>query len=120
MFWDWFDVQAKISDEDIAALSKLNRRDQELYKRQLVQSMLEDRFKLRVHHVTRDAPAWALVVAKNGPKNLKREPDDVEGIPAFPDFNHAQFTAVPIERLVGLLIALENVPILDRELWRQL
>jgi uncharacterized protein (TIGR03435 family) len=114
MFWDWFDVQATMSDEDIAALSMLNPRDQEVYKRQLVQSMLQDRFKLKVHHLTRDAPAWALVVAKNGPKNLKRESEDAEGIPSFPDFNHAQFTAAPIDRLVGLLIALENIPILDK------
>ena len=95
-------------------MPSLNPRDQEGYRRQLVQSMLVDRFKLKVHHVTRDAPAWALVVAKNGPKNLKREPDGAEGIPAFSDFNHAQFRAAPIDRLVSLLIALENVPILDK------
>src|SRR5579863_771838 len=34
----------------------------------LMQKMLSDRFKLAVHHETRPAPAYALVVAKGGPK----------------------------------------------------
>jgi len=34
----------------------------------LMQRMLSDRFKLAVHHETRPAPAYALVVAKRGPK----------------------------------------------------
>jgi uncharacterized protein (TIGR03435 family) len=34
----------------------------------LMQRMLSDRFKLAVHHETRRAPAYALVVAKGGPK----------------------------------------------------
>jgi uncharacterized protein (TIGR03435 family) len=100
MFWEWLNVQAKMSDENIAALSRLSPGEQEVYKRRLLQSMLEERFKLKVHHVTRDAPAWALVVAKNGPKNMKRVADTAEGIPAFPDFNHARFTAAPMAALI--------------------
>jgi uncharacterized protein (TIGR03435 family) len=34
----------------------------------LMQRMLSDRFKVAVHHETRSAPAYALVVAKSGPK----------------------------------------------------
>lgn len=37
-------------------------------RRQLLQSLLEDRFKLKVHRETREAPVYALTVAKNGPK----------------------------------------------------
>jgi bla regulator protein BlaR1 len=114
MFWEWLNVQAKMSDENIAALSRLSPGEQEVYKRRLLQSMLEERFKLKVHHVTRDAPAWALVVAKNGPKNMKRVADTAEGIPAFPDFNHARFTAAPMAALIDLLKALESVPVLDK------
>lgn len=34
----------------------------------MVQSLLADRFKLRIHHEARDLPEYALVLAKNGPK----------------------------------------------------
>ena len=114
MFWEWFDIQARMSDKNIAELSRLGPDEQELYKRQLLQSVLLDRFKLKVHHVTREAPAWELVVAKRGPKNLKRAPDNVEGKPNFPDLNHARFEAAPIAMLVDLVRVLENVPILDK------
>jgi uncharacterized protein (TIGR03435 family) len=114
MFWDWYDIQARMSDADIAALNKLTPALQDAYERQLVQSLLADRFQLKVHHVTRDAQAWALVVAKNGPKNMKRVPDTSEGVPAFPDFNHARFQAAPMAALIDLLQVLENVPVLDR------
>jgi len=34
----------------------------------MVQRLLEDRFKLKFHHETREMPAYVLTVAKNGPK----------------------------------------------------
>ncbi len=34
----------------------------------LMQRMLSDRFRLAVHHETRPAPAYAMVIAKGGPK----------------------------------------------------
>jgi bla regulator protein BlaR1 len=114
MFWDWFDVQARMSEENIAVLRRISPSEQEVYKRQLVQSILMDRFKLKVHHVTREGPALELVVAKHGPKNMKRVPDNAEGKPNFPDLNHARFEAAPIDMLVDLVRALENVPVLDK------
>jgi uncharacterized protein (TIGR03435 family) len=34
----------------------------------MLQNLLTDRFKIVLHHETRDFPAWELVVAKGGPK----------------------------------------------------
>ena len=34
----------------------------------MLQSLLADRFKLTLHHDTKELPIYALVVAKNGPK----------------------------------------------------
>jgi bla regulator protein blaR1 len=111
---DWLDVQAKMSEENIAALYKLSPKQQEVYKRQLLQSLLADRFELRVHHVTREGIAWELTVAKGGPKNMKREPDDIEGRPILEDMNHVRFEAAPIAMLVEVIGILKNAPVLDK------
>jgi uncharacterized protein (TIGR03435 family) len=114
MFWEWFDIQARMSDANIAALSELAPNEREAYKRQLLQSMLADRFKLKVHRVTTEAPGWELVLAKNGPKNMKREPDNAESRPVPSDLNHIRWEAAPVSMLVDLLEDLENAPVLDK------
>jgi len=61
---DWFDstfYSVKAKPEGDTALTY----DQ--YK-PLLQQMLKQRFKLAVHHETRDVPGYVLVVAKDGPK----------------------------------------------------
>ncbi len=45
-------------------------------RRQMLQSLLEDRFKLKVHRELRDAPVYAMVLAKNGPKLTKSSAAD--------------------------------------------
>lgn len=42
---------------------------------QMLQALLAERFKLVVHHDTRDQSVYALVVAKDGPKLKPSEPD---------------------------------------------
>lgn len=61
-----FDVQAKMSPEDAAAFAKLSRKESGKQREALMQSLLADRFALQVHHVVRELPAYALVVAKGG------------------------------------------------------
>jgi len=39
----------------------------------MLQALLEDRFRLKVHWETKDLPVYVLTVGKNGPK-LKRTP----------------------------------------------
>jgi uncharacterized protein (TIGR03435 family) len=43
--------------------------------RMMVQTLLEERFKLKVHRETVEVEVVALVVAKNGPKNLQKSTD---------------------------------------------
>jgi uncharacterized protein (TIGR03435 family) len=51
--WNWFDVDARTgraaTDDEV---------------RLMVQSLLEDRFKLRIHRETRDVPAYELTIVK--------------------------------------------------------
>lgn len=77
---DWirrerFDISAKIPDD--AAAGPLS----------MLQSLLEERFKLRVHRETREQPIYTLVVARSdgrrGPR-LKPSSADCGSAPAFP------------------------------------
>jgi uncharacterized protein (TIGR03435 family) len=63
-----YDVRAKMSSVDIAALAKLSPIEAVQRREQMLQALLEERFKLKVHPEIRQAPAFALVVAKGGPK----------------------------------------------------
>jgi uncharacterized protein (TIGR03435 family) len=61
---------------DIEAKSELHRSPEEV--RLMVESLLEERFKLKVHREVRQDAVYALVVAKGGSK-LKAVPDDGSG-----------------------------------------
>ena len=70
---DWltserFDIEAKVDDSTLIQMGKLSRDQRNLLKQQMIQQLLADRFKLRVHWETRELPVYALVVAKSGPK----------------------------------------------------
>jgi uncharacterized protein (TIGR03435 family) len=73
---DWmsskkFDIDAKIGDAEIDAMKQLPP-DQRLDRyRLMVQSLLADRFNLRVSTVAKELPVLALVAAKDGPKLIQ-------------------------------------------------
>jgi uncharacterized protein (TIGR03435 family) len=63
-----FDIDGKIGDAEVEAIEKLPP-DQKFQQYQLMlQSLLADRFQMRVTTETQELPVYALVVAKNGPK----------------------------------------------------
>lgn len=71
---DWiktalYDIDAKVDDSLVEAawknLSFNQRWDQVML---MLQSLLANRFKLRVRHEMKDLPVYALVLAKNGPE----------------------------------------------------
>lgn len=63
-----FDIEAKVDDTVVNQMKALDREQRNLLKQQMVQQLLADRFKLVVHRETKELPAYALVVAKSGPK----------------------------------------------------
>jgi len=65
---DRFDIEAKVDDAVVAEMAKLDREQRNLMERQMVQQLLAGRFKLAAHFETKQLPAYALVVAKSGPK----------------------------------------------------
>jgi uncharacterized protein (TIGR03435 family) len=74
---DWvgttgYDVDAKVTPAADAPPPKLNRAE----RRQMIQSLLADRFKLVVHYETKDAPIYELDLAKGGSKLTIATPND--------------------------------------------
>lgn len=73
---DRFDIEAKVDDALVAEMAKLDREQRNQMERQMFQQLLADRFKLVVHHETKELPVYALVVAKGGPKlTASKDPD---------------------------------------------
>jgi bla regulator protein blaR1 len=56
---EFFQINSKAEDEHASP---------EMVQGPMLQALLEDRFKLKVHRETREAPVYALTVAKGGPK----------------------------------------------------
>ena len=73
---DRFDVDAKMADSELESLNKLPPDQRNVRMSLMVQSLLADRFQLKVSHATKDLPVYALVVAKNGPKLHEAKPGD--------------------------------------------
>jgi uncharacterized protein (TIGR03435 family) len=75
---EYFDIQAKASEADVAAWDKLEPHEKMTMPRLLLQSLLEDRFQLKVKVETRDLPVYALEVANRG---IKMKAVQVDAIP---------------------------------------
>jgi len=65
---DQYEIQAKIDDTLFAAMQKMTPAQQREQVDLMEQSLLADRFKLKVHFETREIPGYNLVIAKNGPR----------------------------------------------------
>jgi uncharacterized protein (TIGR03435 family) len=61
-----FDLEARLDDDAAAAYRKLSDHERREQAAPMLRSMLADRFKLKVHHETRELPVYALVIAKGG------------------------------------------------------
>jgi uncharacterized protein (TIGR03435 family) len=72
---DVYDVEARVEEGRTLTLDQARR---------MLQTLLADRFQLKVHHETRELPVYALVVGKNPPK-LKptKEPCKAPPLPAL-------------------------------------
>ena len=67
-----FDIEAKVAPADVPTVGKMTFEQ----RRAMFQSILADRFRLVVHHETRELPLCVLSVAKGGPKLKASAPDD--------------------------------------------
>lgn len=122
-----FDIEAKV-DAAFAEEEKKLPFDQWADKvRLMVQSLLAERFKLKVSHHTKELPVYALVIAKNGAKIQESKPGDSyssgikrpDGVPAGArtgQYGRGQLTGqgLPMADLVRMLERQVGRPILDK------
>jgi uncharacterized protein (TIGR03435 family) len=74
---DAFEVVAKMDDETVAALAKLPPEQQWQQKQQMLQTLLADRFGLKVHRTTKELPIYVLTVVSEG--KLKKSANETGG-----------------------------------------
>lgn len=70
-----YDIEAKVAPEDAPRLDKLNGDD----RRAMLIPILTERFHLKYHHQMREQSTYVLMVAKEGPRLTRGEPDPPPG-----------------------------------------
>ncbi len=104
---DVYDIAAKIRENPAPTLAQVRR---------MLQTLLSERFKLRIHRETKELPVYALVVAKNGPK-LNATPDACRNGasgPGAPAGGGATAFLFSWERLPEMLTQFTDRPVIDR------
>ena len=81
---DWlgsakYDIDAKVDNAAATQWGKLTEDQRGALSQQMLQTLLADQFKLKVHQEAQDLPAYVLTVADGGSK-LTKEPDDIHGM----------------------------------------
>jgi uncharacterized protein (TIGR03435 family) len=117
-----YDIDAKVDGADIEALKKLSPEQRRL----ILQPLLADRFKLKVHTETKQLPVYELVVAKGGSKlkeatvgdtyaNGIKGPDGV-GRGGMVRMGRGQLTAqgVPMSSVVSMLSQQLHRTVIDK------
>jgi bla regulator protein blaR1 len=83
-----YDVDARIDQSLVARFEKLSHEERKEQMSLMMQSLLADRFKLKVHVQSAELPIYALLFAKSGPKLTVTEnvptTTDEDQPPSFP------------------------------------
>jgi len=88
-----YEIQAKIEDSRYAAMQTMSPAQQSEQVDLMEQSLLADRFKLKVHFEKREMPVYALVVAKGGPKLTPAESGESSKLFSAPTDRGSKITA---------------------------
>jgi uncharacterized protein (TIGR03435 family) len=87
-----FDIVAKVDDAEAARMEKMTDDESDKEWALMLQSLLADRFQLRISRGERSLPVFALVVAHSGPKMKSTPMNDGSGDPGI-DINWGELTA---------------------------
>lgn len=89
-----FNVEAKMDMNTMVALQRLPPKEQWRQRQFMLQALLEDRFKLKIRHGTKELPIYALVFAKGGFKLKESQATRMGGMAGEGRIN---FTALSID-----------------------
>jgi bla regulator protein BlaR1 len=118
---DRYDLEAKLDDSLADELSKGDVNQLSAEQQPMLLELLADRFKLSVHRETRELPAYALVIGKNGSKLHEATPGDTypNGLKDAMGNGHGEIVRWLRGQVIGQGISLEFlVHELSRELGR--
>ncbi|HEY1759790.1 MAG TPA: TIGR03435 family protein [Bryobacteraceae bacterium] len=93
---DQFEIQAKIEDSEYAAMQKMTPEQQRERVALMEQSLLADRFRLKVHFETREMPVYALQVAKSGAKLNPAKNEEASRISTLGNEHGNEMTAIAV------------------------
>jgi len=93
---DQFEIQAKIEDSEYAAMQKMTPAQQHQRVALMEQSLLADRFKMKVHFETKEVPVYALEVAKSGAKLNPAKNEESSRISTLGNQQGNEMTAIAV------------------------
>jgi uncharacterized protein (TIGR03435 family) len=107
---EMYAIEARVSGDDAAAFGKLSRDD----KFRMLQQVLAERFHMKAHMEAREMEAYALMIAKGGPK--LKQPDANE--PSSSQFGtttgEVKWANSPLTNLKFLLGSEVGKPVIDK------
>ena len=113
-----YDIKAKLDAETATRLKALKGEEQNKAEDELIQHLLEDRFKLKFHHETRELPEYALVQSKTGNTLKAADPASSKAgnMSWYVKDNSQKMEAYSAEmvRLVTLLCNQVHRPVVDK------
>jgi len=94
-----FDIQAEADGTELTVLDRLNPRDQSHARHQMIQSLLANRFQLKVHEESKVLPVYELVIAKGGSKLGTAQASATQADGAY----YMNLDSQPVSSLAGAL-----------------
>lgn len=98
-----FDIDAKTADPASRELKMV-----------LLRALLENTFQLKLHKETRDQLAYALVVAKDGPKVQPIEESELEERSKAGPSNQVLWTMGVLANMLSRTLAAQHIPVVDQ------
>ncbi len=113
---DWaktsrFDIDARVAPEDLEKFKALPMPQ----TMQMLTNVLVERFKITVHHESRQFPVYNLVIAKGGLKPAIKPADTtVPGLFLHGGYNYLSVHNLPISNFAGALSRQLHRPVIDK------
>jgi uncharacterized protein (TIGR03435 family) len=102
-----FDIVAKADDAETAKMQKMSDADWVNARSLMLQSLLADRFQLKLHRETRVLPIYALVVAKSGIKFKPAKPNEGDDLSGWG--GHLEATAITMDAFADYLTGFREI-----------